>query len=114
MADVQVTVDVDIDELAQRLAARWIDKCVRRGRHPRAPSAAELATVAVLVAAIRAGSGSTTVTRYDTHSRAAAQLIATIESLDRQMDRYENSRLLASIKSLPVVVLDLFLTITYL
>lgn len=93
---------IDVDELAQHLAAQWIDRCLRRGRRPHIPSAAELTTVAVLTAAIRAGppgSSTTTVTRHDSQNQVA-QLLLTIERLDGQMNIYESSKLLASTDSI--------------
>src|SRR6266481_5063725 len=89
---------MNTNDLSQRMTARWIAMCARRGRHPRAPSPSELPAFLVLLRAILAGPPSelatTPVTLHGHHQ--SRQLLETIQNLDRQMDTYENPELLVS------------------
>jgi hypothetical protein len=87
---------MDVNQLSQRLTMRWIEMCARRGRHPRAPSAAEQIMIQVLLHAILSGPHTgLDSTRANIHgSPQDNQLWSTIQSLDKQMDTYENPDLL--------------------
>ncbi|KAF8514079.1 hypothetical protein JB92DRAFT_176389 [Gautieria morchelliformis] len=87
---------MDVNQLSQRLTMRWIEICSRRGRHPRAPSAAELTTIQVLLHAILSGPQTELdSSRVNIHgSLQGNQLWSTIQSLDKQMDTYEDPDLL--------------------
>lgn len=93
---------MDVNELAQRLTARWVDICARRGRYPRAPSQQELATLHILLQAIISGSpgqgvGGVRVTRHDSEPSQSNHIVTTIRNLDRQVDMYERTDLLVSV-----------------
>lgn len=92
---------MDVNELSRRLTLRWIDICRRRGSHPRAPSAVELATINVLLQAIISGPPQTSPTI--SWLPQDNQLLSTIQSLNEQMDIYESPDLLVR-ESKPVTV----------
>ncbi|GJJ12401.1 hypothetical protein Clacol_006643 [Clathrus columnatus] len=97
-------MNIDVEELAQNITAQWIERCLRRGRRPREPSPVELATVAVLVTAIRAGpsGSSTTATRHDAQLLTGHQLRLIIERIDKQIDWYEDPKSLATLEHIPL------------
>jgi len=85
---------MDINELAQRLTARWIAICARRGRYPREPSPTELITLHILLQAIISG---TPGPGSGIQPSQTNQIVSTIQNLDRQMDMYERPDLLVSL-----------------
>lgn len=96
---------MDVNELSQHLTLRWTEMCGRRGCHPRAPSAAELTMIHVLLAAIISGppQAKPDAARFNMHeSRQSNRLLSTIQSLDKQMDTYENPDLLVREPSLQI------------
>jgi len=85
---------MDRDDLIQRITTRWIDICSRRGRHPRAVTPVELATIAIIVQNMFGPSTQRIATPVAPTFDRRRQILDTIQNLDKRIDMYERTDLL--------------------